>query len=164
MNILDHCLTLSEEAYKQEEESEKILREKVDYLFKWLSFLVSVFNIAVPLIASNGIEQKKWFLPMYLVLLLFLMIALVLTIIMQYPKKMKRYPLGSTVLKRIQGDEKYQDEKYNIYQSILYRDALTKKLAENNKSTAKKMSVVCFFLVIGIIGMAIFFSLIILNI
>ena len=164
MDILERCLLVSEEAYKQEEESEKILREKVDYLFKWITFLVSVFHIAVPIIADSSIDQKGWFLPVYIGLMLLLVTALMITIVIQYPIKSKRYPLGSSILQKIQSDEKFQDERYSVYQSILYRDALTKQLAANNRSVAKKIRVVSGFLVAGILGIVVFFSLIILNI
>lgn len=164
LDLLERCLAISEEAYKQEEESGRRLREKVDYLFRWLTIFVGVFNIVIPLIAKSGIQQKSWFVPFYIGLMTVLIVTLVIIITIQYPLKAKRYPLGSDILQKMQKDEKYRDEKYSVYQNILYRDSLTKKLAINNNSIVRKLRWVCVMMIVGMIGIAIFFLLVILNI
>lgn len=163
MSLLEYCLAISKEAYKQEEESERKLREKVDYLFKWLTIFVGVFNIAVPLIVKIDIQQKNWFLPFYIILMIILAVTLVIIITMQYPLKSKRYPLGSDVLQKIKENEKYRDEKYGVYQNILYWDSMTRKLAANNRLIVKRLQWVCGLLIIGIVGIVIFFSMIIFS-
>ena len=58
-------LTISEKAYLQEVEREKVIKEKVDYLFKWITFFITVINIAITIMikqSSIDFSEKKYVL------------------------------------------------------------------------------------------------------
>lgn len=55
MGVLDWADQISKDAYEQEWQRMKILIQRADYMIRWLTLFVAIFNIAVPLIAKENI-------------------------------------------------------------------------------------------------------------
>ncbi len=160
MSVIKFCLEVSEESYQQEKHREEVLKGRIDYLFRWLTLFVSVFNIAVPIIAKEtSIDYENCgFVVLYVLLMILLVTAMIIIVCLEFPKKVKIYPLGSDILKKVKEEpEKYKDEMSNNYQKILYQDAVTKQIQANNDKTAGLLKMVNGILIGAIICMAIFF-------
>lgn len=162
---MQYCLEISEESYKQEQHREEVLKGRVDYLFRWLTLFISIFNIVVPLIVKEAeVDYKdKVFVGLYIILMLLLVVAMLIIIFLEVPRKVKIYPLGADILKKAKEEpDKYTNEIEYRYQKILYRDAATRKIQQNNDNIANLLKVVNLILAVAIIGMAVFFVYIVL--
>lgn len=142
MNLLEFCLQMGKQTYEQEVKREQEIRKRADYLFKWITFIVSIFNIAVPLIVkTDNIHFKDCaFVLLYAAIMLLFIVAVILVVSIEFPQKKKYYPLGTDLLKRAKEDiTKFTNETDLQYQSILYTDVLTKKMSDNNDSLVKRL-------------------------
>ncbi|MDD6071044.1 MAG: hypothetical protein PUC12_09585 [Clostridiales bacterium] len=160
MSIMDFGLEVSEESYRQEKCREEVLKGRIDYLFRWLTLFVSVFNIAVPIIVKEtSIDYKNCgFIILYVIIMILLVTAMTIIVCLEFPKKVKIYPLGSEILKKAKEEpQKYKDAISNKYQKILYRDTVTRQIQKNNDKTAELLKTVNVILIGTIICMAIFF-------
>lgn len=157
---MEFSLEISEETYQQEMHREEVLTRRIDYLFRWLTLLVSVFNIAVPIIVKEvALNYKKFgFVFLYVILMLLLIIAMVIIVYLEFPRKVKIYPLGCDILKRAKEEpQKYEDTISINYQKILYQDTVTRQLQNNNDKIADLLKKVNVLLIGAIVCMAIFF-------
>lgn len=165
MSLMEHCLEISEERYKQEQHREEILKGRVDYLFRWLTLFISIFNLAVPLIVKEAkLNYKdKWFVILYLLLMVLFVAAMLIIVFLEVPQKVKIYPSGTDILKKAKEEpDKYTNEMKFRYQKILYRDVITGKLQQNNDKIASLLKVVNIILAALVVGLAGFFVYIVL--
>lgn len=125
MGVLDWADQISKDAYEQEWQRMKILIQRADYMIRWLTLFVAIFNIAVPLIAkeTNLDYSDCIFVSLYIFIMVFLVGSILPVIIINFPQKTKMFPTGETVLKEMQSTNKLnQSEEELKYNSILYRD------------------------------------------
>ena len=59
LSLMGFCLEVSEESYQQEKHREEILKGRIDYLFRWLTLFISVFNIALPVTIKEAAINYK---------------------------------------------------------------------------------------------------------
>ncbi|MEY8324694.1 hypothetical protein AALB47_12410 [Lachnospiraceae bacterium 54-11] len=160
MSLMGFCLEVSEESYQQERHREEVLKNRIDYLFRWLTLFISVFNIAVPIIINEAaIDYKNCgFIFLYVLLMLLLVAAMIIIIFLEFPQKVKIYPLGTDILKKAKEEpQRFEDAMSNNYQKILYRDAVTRQIQKNNDRIAGLLKTVNMILTGAIICMAVFF-------
>lgn len=159
MDVLDFCTQLGKQAYKQEEKREQDIRKRADYLFKWLTFIVSIFNLSIPFIvkAENINYKNAVFIFLYVSIMILFTAAIILVVLAEYPQKKKYFPLGTELLKKAKEDmTKFTDETDLQYQSILYTDVMTKKMSGNNDRLVKLLKGAYLDLMLVMILMVIF--------
>lgn len=157
MEILEYCQKIGEESHKQEVERKRIIDMKCDYLFKWLTLFTAIFNVAIPVIVQSIGDNclRGIYLLLYVSLMVFLVLAMLMVIFCNLPQKVKLYPLGHEALKEIQKNPKKYNSKEDLkYQNILYKDALTKQMKNNNNRNVIFISIsyICLILAIGTIA------------
>lgn len=161
MEIIEYCQKISDQAYEQEKERESKINCKADYLFKWLTLFVGIFNIAVPIIVKEAeINYRDFcFIVLYILLMVLVVCAMLVIVILNLPKKVKIYPCGSDILKKIQkSSNENSDDFLGAYQNILYKDVLTKQLSKNNNYALVCVTIANILLLMALICMAIFFG------
>lgn len=159
LDLIEFGLNVSEKAYSQEQEREKIIKEKLDYLFKWITFFITVINIAISFMMKQSVIdfQQKIFVGMYAVLMVVLILAMLVIVCLQFPRKIKTYPLGTDILKQIQSKpQEYGDGKAKNYKEILYKDAMTKQLRKSNDRALKGIVFANAMLIVAVICLALF--------
>lgn len=167
LGIMEYCLKISEEAYEQEKERGKVINGKVDNLFKWLTVLISVFNISISiLIKGGGINYKdNKFICLYFLQILFFVAAMFGIFLFNLPQKTKIYPMGSEVLKKCKEEpDKYAGDAAIVYQNILYKDVLTRRISDNNSRAVKIILFSNITLILSVICMAVMLQYIMLGI
>lgn len=167
LGIMEYCLKISEEAYEQEKERGKVINSKVDNLFKWLTVLISVFNISISiLIKGGGINYKdNKFICLYFLQILFFVAAMFGIFLFNLPQKTKIYPMGSEVLKKCKEEpDKYVGDAAIVYQNILYKDVLTRRISDNNSRAVKIILFSNITLILSVICMAVMLQYIMLGI
>lgn len=158
--IMEYALKMGNEAYKQEQERSQILRLRVDYLFKWLTLFISVFNIMIPLLTKEiGFDYTdSVFIGLYILLMILALAAMIIILSLNYPKKIKRFPTGCEILKikdQLVGDS---DADINmLYQQILLQTRLTQQLSDCNDKAVESIRMANFMLVLLIIVMMFFY-------
>lgn len=160
MNIMDYSCDMSERAYNQEINREKTIITKTDYLFKWLTIIIAIFNIIIPIVVSStGLNiHDDIFVRLYISIMIVLLLAIVLTIIISLPKKIKRYPMGSEFLKEInKNPDKYKDVISTKYYNILYIDTMVINYRKKNNQEIFLIFIVDLLLVVSFILMAVIF-------
>lgn len=158
--MIEYCQKISDEAYEQEKSREKAINNKADYLFRWLTLFVGVFNIAIPIIIKETqIDYKDtWFVVLYILLMVLIVGAMLTIVVLNLPQKVKIYPSGSDILKKIQRDSNKNDNNvFQTYQNVLYRDILTKQLSKNNDRAIVCIVIVNIMLALALICMVVFF-------
>lgn len=157
--LLEEFLKISILAYEDEEKRSTILYKKTDYLFKWLTFVVSIVAIVVPIIAkeTNIDIQDQVFVISYVVTLACFLLAIISAIFINIPKKMKLSILGSNMMEIVQNSE-ITDIRDMIYKEILVRDSLTKELRKENERKAKWIIFCNVCMTVGMFCMAFLFS------
>lgn len=161
MEIIKYCQKISDQAYEQEKERENKINCKADYLFKWLTLFVGIFNIAVPIIVKEAEINYRdfWFIVLYIFLMVLVVGAMLVIVILNFPKKVKIYPGGSDILKKIQKSANEDaDDFWGAYQNILYKDVLTKQLSKNNNYALVCVTIANILLLMALVCMAIFFG------
>lgn len=161
METIEYCQKMSDEAYEQERDREKKINIKADYLFRWLTLFVGVFNIAVPIIVKESEINYNdfYFRVLYILLMVLIVGAMLIIVILNMPKKVKIYPSGSDILREIQKNADKNGNKVVLaYQNVLYKDILTKRLARNNDRAIVCITIVNVMLLIALICLAIFFG------
>lgn len=161
---MEFCLEIGEQSYQQEKHREEVLTRRIDYLFRWVTVFASVFNIAVPVIVEEVELNYKnvGFVVLYIILMLLLVIAMIIIVYLQFPRKVKIYPLGTDILAKAKEEpQKYVDTISINYQKILYQDVVTGQLQRNNNKIAALLKKVNMLLIGAVICMAIFFMYII---
>lgn len=166
VQLMEYCKEYSAKRLEQEVRREEILRVRTDYIFKWLTLLVAIFNIAIPIIVkeTNINTQTAFFIKGYIVVTILVVFAMALIIYIQLPKKIKVFPKASDILKKIQNEpEKYESEVSCEYQKLLTDDAIINTMSNINDRCAKILCVTNFLLFLIVVGMTLFFSYIILG-
>ena len=94
MGVLDWADQISKDAYEQEWQRMKILIQRADYMIRWLTLFVAIFNIAVPLIAkeTNLDYSDCIFVSLYIFIMVFLVGSILPVIIINFPQKTKMFP------------------------------------------------------------------------
>ena len=160
MGVLDWADQISKDAYEQEWQRMKILIQRADYMIRWLTLFVAIFNIAVPLIAkeTNLDYSDCIFVSLYIFIMVFLVGSILPVIIINFPQKTKMFPTGETVLKEMQSTNKLnQSEEELKYNSILYRDVTTEVISKQNNRRAKCVTISGVALIVSLVLMVVFF-------
>ena len=153
---------LSEKAYAQEQEREKAIKEKLDYLFKWVTLFITVINVALTVMMKQSVVdfQQKVFVYTYEVLMGALICAMIAIVLLQLPRKRKVYPFGTDVLRAIKKYPErfdfFNDEKSQIYKEILYRDTITNQLRKSNDVSIYGIVFTDIMLIIAVVALAVF--------
>lgn len=151
--FLEECLKVSETAYRQELDRQKSIGTKLDYMFKWLTIFVAIGNIGVPLIAEY-VDQSifSWiFWILYVIISCCLVGALLLIILIQFPKKQVYFPLGTDICRKAKNTSLFEKEEKWYYQQILYWDNITKSLEQKNSKAIKILKIINVLFVIAIV-------------
>jgi len=160
VGVLDWADQISKDAYEQEWQRMKILIQRADYMIRWLTLFVAIFNIAVPLIAkeTNLDYSDCIFVSLYIFIMVFLVGSILPVIIINFPQKTKMFPTGETVLKEMQSTNKLnQSEEELKYNSILYRDVTTEVISKQNNRRAKCVTISGVALIVSLVLMVVFF-------
>lgn len=157
---LDYAFQISKEAYKQEVERREIIHRKSEYLIKWITIFISVFNIAIPIIAKEIKFECNdcTFIVLYSILMCGLVGAMISLVLLEYPQKVKCYPLGYEILNNKKN--KLSEENVDleiIYNNILIQDSITKKLSQSNNRAANKIIVANICIILAIISLSTLF-------
>ena len=159
MDLMKFSLTISEKAYLQEVDREKVIKEKVDYLFKWITFFITVINIAITIMikqSSIDFSEKKYVL-WYTLLMVCLIVSMIDIVLLQFPGKLKTYPLGSDILKHVQENpEEYSTDLVQVYKEILYRDVMTNQLKKRNNHILYGIIIADVLIIISVLLLAVF--------
>lgn len=164
MDLMEFCKQMSDTAYEQELNREKVIGTKTEYLFKWLTLLVAIFNIAIPIIAKEtSVDYSSVvFVVLYVLMMVCLAGAMALVVFINFPRKMKKYPSGTEWMKRIKSHpDKFKNENDFVYQSILCKDVVVEKLKKSNNKAVFCMAIANVLVLVALIFMAIFFGYII---
>lgn len=156
MRVLEYCQKVSKVAYDQEMERQQEIRRKTEFMFKWLTLIISVFSIVVPVVSKkNQFDcNDKVFRIIYILLMLLLMLDMVIVIFLNVPIKTKRYPCGSDIMKQIQQNRGDYDDMLQLYQDVMFLDILTNKVSVNNDRAVKMLFVANIILALALFGMA----------
>ena len=159
-NRLDYAFQVSSEAYKQQVEREKTIRTKSEYLIKWITIFISVFNIAIPIIVKeiDFDYRNVFFVILYSVLMGGLIVAMLCLLLLDYPQKVKCHPLGHEILK----NDKFRFSQENsdfeiIYNNILIQDSITKRLSQNNDNAVRNLKIANLSIIVAIVALATLF-------
>ena len=138
LKALKYCLQSAVKAYDQETERQRITINKAEYLFKYLTLLATAFNIAVSIISkmNNVNTADSAFRMFYFLMLAAGVVGILSTLMIQRPRKIKQFALGTDELKKLQNNPgKYDSDCKRTYQEILWSDTITKRMRENNDKT-----------------------------
>lgn len=136
-NALKYCLQFAQRAYDQEMERQRYAASKADYLLKYLTLLMTAFNITVSVVSkmSNVRIAGIIFWGLYIPMLVAGVVGIVSTLMIQKPRKIRVFPLGKEELLKVQNDSlQYDTDCKRIYQEILLTDKITVSLRENNNT------------------------------
>ena len=167
LKALNYCLQFSKRAYEQETERQKNVLVKSEYLFKYLTLMATAFNIAVSIISKmNNVDTTKFaFWGLYILMLATGATGIIAALMIQKPRKIKQFSLGTEELEKIQRKpDKYSTDCERTYQEILWIDAITKRMRENSDKALKWIIVSYISLVFMIICFGIFITYLILFI
>lgn len=137
---LDYCLRFSGRAYDQELERQKSVMGKAEYLLKYLTLLSAAINIVVSVVSKTGAIDTTGavFWGLYILMLAAGGVGIISTLLVQRPRRIKQFSLGSEELARIKDNQdKYGTQCGRIYQEILWSDIVTKRMRENNSRALK---------------------------
>lgn len=169
MNLFEFCHQRNNSAYEYECERQKILDSKTDYLFKWLTLIVSVIGIVVPVITKSetDLSQSKGFLWLYIITMIMYVGAMILVLLVSFPRKIKLYRSGSEWLKiardlQKSGNNLPQKDDIDImkefdYKRILEEDIIIKKIRKKNNKVAYMIMAADICIIAGLIVTAILF-------
>lgn len=164
MELFSLCEKATDEVYQSELKRQQSVINKTDFLFRWLTMIVSIFNISLPLIVKQvniNINDKK-FVLLYTLLMIILLCDMGLTICVNYPIKYKSDMMGSDWLKFIKDNpDKISNEMDFRYYHILTTDIVSKRLRDNNDRAFKIIRIAYIILIVALGIMALFFSYII---
>lgn len=164
LKALNYCLQSAKRAFEQETERQRITVNKAEYLFKYLTLLATAFNIAVSVISKmNNIDTAEFtFRGLYFLMLAAGMAGILSTLMIQRPRKIKQFSLGTEELKKVQNEPaKYSTECKLIYQEILWNDTITKRMRQNNDKTLKWIIVAYVGLGVMIVSFGMFITYIV---
>lgn len=153
---------ISDYAYEQEKIRRQNLEMKTEYLFKWITFALSIVGVAVPII-SKQIQLNvfsTWFVILYCAIVFFLFAAVAVIIIITFPKKMKLHRTASDILKKEQSDGEQTIEEM-IHMMILENDVVTKDMRKKNSMIAIGIMIADICIGLGLLCSIIFFGYII---
>lgn len=140
LDALKYCLQFSEKAYEQETERQRHAMNKADYLLKYLTLLMAAFNITISVVSKmNSLHiAGVVFWGLYVPMLVSGILGIISTLMIQKPRKIRRFPLGKEELLKIQDNpSKYDTDCKRIYQEILRIDKISDRLKENNDKAVK---------------------------
>lgn len=132
---LNYCLRFSKRAYDQELERQKNVMNKAEYLLKYLTLLSAAINIVVSVVSKMSTIDTTGtvFWALYILMLMAGAIGIISTLMVQRPRRIKQFSLGTEELVRIKKDPvKYSTEYARIYQEILWSDTVTERMRKNN--------------------------------
>lgn len=137
---LNYCLRFSQRAYDQELERQKSMMCKAEYLLKYLTLLSAAINIVVSVVSKMSTIDTTGILfwALYILMLAAGGVGIISTLLVQRPRRIKQFSLGSEELTRIKDDPvKYSTECGRVYQEILWSDIVTRRMRENNTRALK---------------------------
>lgn len=137
---LNYCLRFSQKAYDQEVERQKNVMNKAEYLLKYLTLLSAAINIVVSVVSKmSAIDTSGTvFWGLYILMLAAGAFGIISTLMVQRPRRIKQFSLGTEELVRIKKDPaKYGTEYARIYQEILWSDTVTERMRKNNSQALK---------------------------
>ena len=78
-------------------------------------------------------------------------------VLLQFPGKLKTYPLGSDILKHVQENpEEYSTDLVQAYKEILYRDVMTNQLKKRNNHILYGIVIADVLIIISVLLLAVF--------
>lgn len=165
-NQLEYAFQISIKAYQQEVDRSRVISARADYLMKWVTLFISVFNIAIPIMVKEiEFDYRNFaFVCLYSLLMLFLIVAMISLTLVNFPKKVKHFPLGRNILEKDQNKLPDQNIDFEIiYNNILMQDVITKKLSKGNDKSVIEIMIANMAIIISIILLAGTFVYIMLN-
>lgn len=157
LNALKYCLQFSEKAYEQETERQRQAAGKADYLLKYLTLLMTAFNITISVVSkmSNIHIVGIVFWGLYVPMLVSGILGIISTLMIQKPRKTRCFPLGKEELLKVQNNpSEYDTECKRVYQEILRIDKISDRLKENNNKAMKWIMAgyICMVVMIVVFG------------
>ncbi|MDE6386775.1 MAG: hypothetical protein K2L82_03075 [Lachnospiraceae bacterium] len=140
LKALKYCLQFSKKAYEQETERQRHAMGKADYLLKYLTLLMTAFNITISVVSKMSSVHIVGvvFWGLYMPMLLSGILGIISTLMIQKPRKIMRFPSGKEELLKVQRNpSEYDTECKRIYQEILRVDKICDRLKENNDKAMK---------------------------
>lgn len=113
---LDYCLRFSGRAYDQGVERQKSVM--AEYLLKYLTLLSAAINIVVSVVSKTGAVDTTGavFWGLYILMLAAGGVGIISTLLVQRPRRIKQFSLGSEELARIKDNpDKYGTQCGRIY-------------------------------------------------
>lgn len=157
--LLEEFLKLSTVALEEENKRRTILEQKADYLFKWLTFVISIVGIIVPVVSKQAGKDinDKFIIWAYIVTMIFFIVAIICVITINWPRKRKLSILGNQMMSLVKQNN-ITDIRDVIYKEIMMKDAVTTGLRKENELKATLIILGNIFLVLGIISLAVLVS------
>ena len=165
LGVLKYCLGAAKRAYEQENVRQRNAMDKAEYLFKYLTLLTTVFNVAVSVISKmNQVNTADfYFIALYVPMLTAGFIGIASTLLIQMPRKIKQFSLGTEELKKVQKEPaRFRTEKEWTYQEILWMDTITTRMRANNDKAMKWILIAYISLAVMILCFGIFITYLIL--
>lgn len=157
--LLEEFLKLSTIALEDENKRSGMLERKADYLFKWLTFVITIVGIIVPVVSKQtGKDMNdKFAIIVYVVTLTFFVCAIVCVIAINWPRKVKMNILGKEMMDMVK-QSNVTDTRDVIYKEIMMKDVITDELRKQNRGKARLIAWGNIFLVLGILNLIVFIS------
>lgn len=157
--MLEEFLKLSTKALAEENERRSILEQKADYLFKWLTAVITIVGIIVPVISKQTEKNMsdKFAIAAYSITLISFIIAIGCVIAINWPKKVKLNILGKDMMNLVK-QRNMTDIRDVIYEEIIIKDFITVELRKQNERKAKLIIGGNIFLTLGLLSLTVFVS------
>lgn len=157
--MLEEFLKLSTKALAEENERRSILEQKADYLFKWLTAVITIVGIIVPVMSKQTEKNMsdKFAIVAYSVTLISFIIAIGCVIAINWPKKVKLNILGKDMMNLVK-QRNMTDVRDVIYEEIIIKDFITVELRKQNERKAKLIIGGNIFLILGLLSLTVFVS------
>lgn len=165
IEIMQQCLEVGQEAYRQEVKRQDTIVTKAEYLMKYHTLLIAILNLSLPLLLKYAeLKSSVSWMIFYVLTMLMLLSGIIFTLFIQQPKKIKLFPTSASLLKKIQKDaESYQTEEDWIYKKILFYEQSTVTLENANNSSIKWIKKAYIVFVLSIVMLGFFFGNIIFR-
>lgn len=160
MNFYDFCNSTTDRLYEQEINRQKTLITKTELLFKWVTLIMTVLNITIPLIVKETTVDVKdlRFIILYILLMFSFLAIITLIVLINFPVKYKRNKSGVEWIDYVSNhSDKIKCENDLTYQLIISKEIVVKRLIHNNDRGFKFMLAAHVMLGACIILMTIFY-------
>lgn len=167
MDFYDFCNNATDKLYEQEMNRQKTLITKTELLFKWVTLIITILNITIPLIVKETTIDVKniIFVILYILLMAIFIAIIILIILINFPVKYKRNLSGADWIEYVKNHtDKIKCENDLMYYVIVSKENVVKSLIKNNNRGFKCMLAAHILLSVCIVLMAVFYANIIWGI